>query len=125
MVAPRLVVALEDSFDRYDGISVLCSDRTPRPVTVGGHAAEVPSCWKVDSAAAGAAAIAAKGSRKFVLLVAEGTDSAAVGKRVANSLSIHGATLVVTLEPCPMCAGAIMHARQWSIEHPDATVLRL
>ena len=50
----RLVLALEDSFDRYDGMGVLCSDRTPRPVTVGGHAAEIPSCWKVDSAAAGA-----------------------------------------------------------------------
>ena len=52
---------------------------------------------ETDSAAAGAAAIAAKGSRKFVLLVAEGADSVAVGKRVTNSLSIHGATLVVTL----------------------------
>src|SRR6185369_6190706 len=30
----QLVLALEDSFDRYDGIGVLCSDRTPRPVTV-------------------------------------------------------------------------------------------
>ena len=50
----QLLLALEDSFDRYDGIGVPCSDRTPRPVTVGGHAAEVPSCWKVDSAAAGA-----------------------------------------------------------------------
>src|SRR4029077_21234027 len=50
----RLVLALGDSFDLYDVIVVPCSDRTPRPVTVGWHAAEVPSCWKVDSAAAGA-----------------------------------------------------------------------
>ena len=52
---------------------------------------------EADSAAAGAAAIAAKGSRKFVLFVEEGADSEAIGKRVANSLSIYGASLVVTI----------------------------
>jgi tRNA(adenine34) deaminase len=28
-----------------------------------------------------------------------------------NSWHLEGCTLYVTLEPCPMCAGAIIHAR--------------
>lgn len=52
---------------------------------------------EADSAAAAAAALAAEGRRKFVLLVAEGADADAISKRVANSLSIYGAQLVVTL----------------------------
>lgn len=57
---------------------------------------------EADSAAAGAAGIAAKGSKKFVLLVAAGSNGSAVEKRVANSLSIYGATLAVTI---PYSAG--------------------
>ncbi len=49
----RLVLSLQDSFDRYDGIGVSCADRVPRPVSVGGHVADVPSCWKVEHTAAG------------------------------------------------------------------------
>lgn len=52
---------------------------------------------EADSAAAGAAAIAAKGARKFVLFYAEGEAGKAIEKRVANSLSIYGATLAVAL----------------------------
>ncbi|MER9105100.1 ABC transporter substrate-binding protein [Mesorhizobium sp. M0848] len=52
---------------------------------------------EADSAAAGAAGLAAKGSKKFVLLVADGTNAGAMEKRVANSLSIYGAALAVTL----------------------------
>ncbi len=52
---------------------------------------------EADSAAAAAAALAAKGKRKFVLFVADGPGSEAVAKRVENSLSIYGASLVVTM----------------------------
>ncbi|WP_245490303.1 ABC transporter substrate-binding protein [Mesorhizobium sp. M7A.F.Ca.US.011.01.1.1] len=52
---------------------------------------------EADSAAAGAAGLAAKGSKKFVLLVADGPNAGAMEKRVANSLSIYGAALAVTL----------------------------
>ena len=52
---------------------------------------------EADSAAAAAAALADKGKRKFVLLVADGADADAISKRVDNSLSIYGAQLVITL----------------------------
>ncbi|RVA53497.1 ABC transporter substrate-binding protein, partial [Mesorhizobium sp. M7A.F.Ca.CA.004.09.1.2] len=52
---------------------------------------------EADSAAAGAAGLAAKGSKKFVLLVADNPNAGAMEKRVANSLSIYGAALAVTL----------------------------
>ncbi|TIR78317.1 MAG: ABC transporter substrate-binding protein, partial [Mesorhizobium sp.] len=52
---------------------------------------------EADSAAAGAAAVASKGAKKFVLLVPAGANAGAVEARVANALSIYGATLAVTL----------------------------
>jgi ABC-type branched-subunit amino acid transport system substrate-binding protein len=83
-------------------LSMVSGTKRPPILALADNFSGSPGVYSVrlsetDSAAAGAAAIAAKGSRKFVLLVAEGADSVAVGKRVANSLSIHGATLVVTL----------------------------
>jgi tRNA(adenine34) deaminase len=33
------------------------------------------------------------------------------GGRAANNYRLPGSTLYVTLEPCPMCAGAMVHAR--------------
>ncbi|MEA2517849.1 MAG: tRNA(adenine34) deaminase [Actinomycetota bacterium] len=33
------------------------------------------------------------------------------GSRAIGTWRLHGTTLFVTLEPCPMCAGAIVHAR--------------
>lgn len=61
---------------------------------------------EADSAAAGAAAIAAKGPRKFVLFMAEGEAGKAVEKRVANSLSIYGASLAVALPFGPSSGGS-------------------
>lgn len=77
-----VVLALADNFDGGPGVySVRLSE--------------------ADSAAAGAAAIAEKGARKFVLFVAAGPHAAAVEKRVANSLSIYGASLAVTIPYSP------------------------
>lgn len=61
---------------------------------------------EADSAAAAAAALAEKGKRKFVLLVAEGADADTISKRVANSLSIYGAQLAVTLPYRTAAGGA-------------------
>ncbi|MDR7222697.1 penicillin-binding protein activator [Aminobacter aminovorans] len=61
---------------------------------------------EADSAAAGAAAIAAKGARKFVLFMAEGDAGKAIEKRVANSLSIYGASLAVALPFGPSSGGS-------------------
>ncbi|MCA0278193.1 MAG: penicillin-binding protein activator [Proteobacteria bacterium] len=61
---------------------------------------------EADSAAAGAAAIAAKGARKFVLFMAEGEAGKATEKRVANSLSIYGASLAVALPYGPSTGGS-------------------
>jgi ABC-type branched-subunit amino acid transport system substrate-binding protein len=63
----------------------------------GGAGVYAVRLGEADSAAAGAAAIAAEGARKFVLFVAKGDNNDAVEKQVANSLSIHGATLAVTM----------------------------
>ncbi|PLP58339.1 ABC transporter substrate-binding protein [Mesorhizobium loti] len=52
---------------------------------------------EADSAAAGAAAIAQKGKRKFVLFVARGPIAGAIEKRVVNGLSITGASLALTM----------------------------
>lgn len=52
---------------------------------------------EADSAAAGAAAIAQKGKRKFVLFVARGPVAGAIEKRVVNGLSITGASLALTM----------------------------
>ena len=40
----------------------------------------------------------------------------------AGNYRLGGATLYVTLEPCPMCAGALVHARIWRVVYatPDA-----
>ncbi|WP_439502011.1 ABC transporter substrate-binding protein [Aminobacter ciceronei] len=61
---------------------------------------------EADSAAAGAAAIAAKGARKFVLFMAEGDAGKVIEKRVANSLSIYGASLAVALPFGPAGGGS-------------------
>lgn len=79
---------------------------------------------EADSAAAGAAGLAAKGSKKFVLLVAGGQNASAVEKRVANGLSIYGATLAVTV-PYSGGDGAAKAVDEMGslVDTPDAVIV--
>jgi DNA-binding LacI/PurR family transcriptional regulator len=88
-------------------IAKLSGSKRPPVLALADNFAGGPGVYAVrlseaDSAAAGAAGLAAKGSKKFVLLVEAGSNASAVEKRVANSLSIYGATLAVTI---PYSAG--------------------
>lgn len=90
--------------------SVSGSNR-PLVLALADNYAGAPGVYSVrlneaDSAAAGAAAIAAKGARKFVLFMAEGEAGKATEKRVANSLSIYGASLAVALPFGPSTGGS-------------------
>jgi ABC-type branched-subunit amino acid transport system substrate-binding protein len=79
---------------------------------------------EADSAAAGAAAIAEQGKRKFVLLVPRGAAAQKTEKRVANSLSIYGASLAVTVPYGPV--GGIEKAvadMAAVVEAPEAIVV--
>ncbi|QKC85756.1 ABC transporter substrate-binding protein [Mesorhizobium sp. NZP2077] len=79
---------------------------------------------EADSAAAGAAGLAAKGGKKFVLLVAEGSNASAVEKRVANGLSIYGATLAVTVPYSAGDGGAKAVDQMGSlVDAPDAVIV--
>jgi hypothetical protein len=79
---------------------------------------------EADSAAAGAAGLAAKGSKKFVLLVAEDPSAGAMEKRVANSLSIYGATLAVTVPYSAGDGGAKAVEEMGSlVDAPDAVIV--
>ena len=79
---------------------------------------------EADSAAAGAAGLAAKGKKKFVLLVAEGSNASAVEKRVANGLSIYGATLAVTVPYSAGDGGAKAVDEMGSlVDTPDAVIV--
>lgn len=79
---------------------------------------------EADSAAAGAAGLAAKGGKKFVLLVAEGSNASAVEKRVANGLSIYGATLAVTVPYSASDGGAKAVDEMGSlVDTPDAVIV--
>jgi len=78
------------------------SGNLPPVLTLADNFEGAPGIYSVplnegDSAAAGAGAIAAKGARKFVLLVPRGPDASIIEKRVANSLSVFGAKLAVTV----------------------------
>lgn len=78
---------------------------------------------EADSAAAGAAAIAGKGAKKFVLLVPAGANAGAVEARVANALSIYGATLAVTLPYSASDAAKVVSDMGSLVEAPDAVVV--
>ena len=78
---------------------------------------------EADSAAAGAAALAAKGSRKFVLFAPSGPESKIVEKRVANSLSIYGASLALTIPYAPGQAEKAASEMKAVVDDPDAIVV--
>ncbi|RUX34500.1 ABC transporter substrate-binding protein [Mesorhizobium sp. M2A.F.Ca.ET.042.01.1.1] len=110
-------------------LAKLSGSKRPPVLALADNFAGGPGVYSVrlseaDSAAAGAAAIAGKGARKFVLMVPAGADSSAVESRVANALSIYGATLAVTLPYSPTDGGAKVVSDMGSlVEAPDAVVL--
>ncbi|MHB9399765.1 ABC transporter substrate-binding protein [Mesorhizobium sp. RSR380A] len=110
-------------------IAKLSGSKRPPVLALADNFAGGPGVYAVrlneaDSAAAGAAGLAAKGSKKFVLLVAAGANAGAVEKRVANSLSIYGATLAVTI-PYPAGDGGTKVVNDMSslVEAPDAIII--
>ncbi|WP_347404053.1 penicillin-binding protein activator [Mesorhizobium sp. WSM4976] len=110
-------------------LAKLSGSKRPPVLALADNFAGGPGVYSVrlseaDSAAAGAAAIAGKGARKFVLMVPPGGDSSAVESRVANALSIYGATLAVTLPYSPTDGGAKVVSDMGSlVEAPDAVVV--
>lgn len=89
----------------------LSGSNRPLVLALADNYAGAPGVYSVrlneaDSAAAGAAAIAAKGPRKFVLFTAEGEAGKVIEKRVANSLSIYGASLAMSLPFGPSTGGS-------------------
>ena len=110
-------------------IATLSGSKRPPVLALAENFSGGPGVYSVrlseaDSAAAGAAGLAAKGSKKFVLLVAAGANASAVEKRVANSLSIYGATLAVSV-PYSAGAGASKAVTDMGslVDTPDAVVI--
>ncbi|PWK76760.1 penicillin-binding protein activator [Aminobacter sp. AP02] len=92
-------------------LATISGANRPLVMALADNYAGAPGVYSVrlneaDSAAAGAAAIAAKGARKFVLFMAEGEAGKTIEKRVANSLSIYGATLAVAVPFGPSTGGS-------------------
>ena len=92
-------------------LSSISGTNRPLVLALADNYAGAPGVYSVrlneaDSAAAGAAAIAAKGARKFVLFTAEGDAGKTIEKRVANSLSIYGASLAVAMPFGPSSGGS-------------------
>ena len=105
------------------------SGKLPPVLTLAENFDGAPGIYSVplneaDSAAAGAAAIAAKGARKFVLLVPRGPDASVLEKRVANSLSVYGASLAVTTPYDAGESGATVVSNVKAVvEAPEAIIL--
>jgi hypothetical protein len=110
-------------------IAKLSGSNRPPVLALADNFAGAPGVYAVrlneaDSAAAGAAGLAAKGRKKFVLLVAAGANASAIEKRVANSLSIYGATLAVTVPYSAGTGGAKAVDDMGSlVDTPDAIVI--
>ncbi|WP_167449213.1 ABC transporter substrate-binding protein [Mesorhizobium hawassense] len=109
-------------------LAKLSGSKRPPVLALADNFAGGPGVYSVrlseaDSAAAGAAAIASKGAKKFVLMVPAGTDGSAIESRVANALSIYGAALAVTL-PYSVADGAKVVSDMGSlVDAPDAVVV--
>lgn len=109
-------------------LAKLSGSKRPPVLALADNFAGGPGVYSVrlseaDSAAAGAAAIASKGAKKFVLMAPAGTDSSAIESRVANALSIYGATLAVTL-PYSVADGAKAVSDMGSlVDAPNAVVV--
>ncbi|MGX5799708.1 ABC transporter substrate-binding protein [Bradyrhizobium sp. Arg314] len=110
-------------------LAKLSGSKRPPVLALADNFAGGPGVYSVrlseaDSAAAGAAAIASKGAKKFVLMVPAGADSSAAESRVANALSIYGATLAVTLPYSASDDGAKVVSDMGSlVDAPDAVVV--
>ncbi|QDC03076.1 ABC transporter substrate-binding protein [Mesorhizobium sp. 8] len=88
--------------DATQRLSAISGPKRPPVLALAENFSGVPGIYamalnEADSAAAGAAAIAQKGKRKFVLFVTRGPSAGAIEKRVANGLSITGASLALTV----------------------------
>lgn len=124
-----MVVIGPSELPAAQNIAKLSGSNRPPVLALADNFAGGPGVYAVrlseaDSAAAGAAAIATKGARKFVLLVAGGANAGAVEKRVANGLSIYGASLAVTLPYSLTDGGAKAIADMGSlVEAPDAVIV--
>jgi ABC-type branched-subunit amino acid transport system substrate-binding protein len=108
-------------------LAKLSGSKRPPVLALADNFAGGPGVYSVrlgeaDSAAAGAAAVAAKGAKKFVLLVPAGGDAATVEARVANALSIYGATLAVTVPYSEGGAKAVSDMGSL-VDAPDAVIV--
>ncbi|RUX73250.1 ABC transporter substrate-binding protein [Mesorhizobium sp. M7A.F.Ca.US.001.04.1.1] len=109
-------------------IATLSGSKRPPVLALADNFAGGPGVYAVllgeaDSAAAGAAGLAAKGSKKFVLLVADGPNAGAMEKRVANSLSIYGAALAVTLRYSAGDGAKTVDEMGSLVDAPDAVIV--
>ncbi|WP_230978918.1 type 1 periplasmic-binding domain-containing protein [Ollibium composti] len=102
MASGANVVIGPTELDAAKRLSAISGPTRPPVLVLADNFAGAPGVYamalnEADSAAAGAAAIAQKGKRKFVLFVARGPVAGAIEKRVANGLSITGASIALTL----------------------------
>ncbi|WP_319023047.1 ABC transporter substrate-binding protein [Mesorhizobium sp. B1-1-8] len=110
-------------------LAKLSGSQRPPVLALADNFAGGPGVYSVrlseaDSAAAGAAAVAGKGAKKFVLFVQAGADAQTIEARVANALSIYGATLAVTLPYSAADGGAKAVSDMGSlVEAPNAVIV--
>jgi len=110
-------------------IAKLSGSQRPPVLALADNFAGGPGVYSVrlseaDSAAAGAAAVASKGAKKFVLLVQAGANASAIEARVSNALSIYGAALAVTVPYSAADGGAKAVSDMGSlVDAPQAVIV--